>query len=535
MEWWKERVLYQIYPRSFNDSNQDGYGDINGIIEKLDYFKDLGIGILWLSPVYSSPDFDNGYDVSNYYDINPKLGTMEDMNNLLKEAEERDIKVVMDLIINHTSSEHQWFQKSKAGIEPYSDYYIWRKGKNGKKPNNWTSFFTGPAWTYDESRQKYYLHLFAPEQPDLNYQNPKVLEEVKNVMTYWLKKGVSGFRCDVINILFKNTLENGRKQIALKGIEHYLTTEGNHKILRDIKKTVLNNFDCFTVGETILVTPKTARDLTNNELDMVFSFEHMECDQYLLKWFKRKFNKKKFFKALVKWQNELDWNANYFENHDQLRSVSRFGNDKKYHKESAKALGMMLLTLRGTPFVYQGEEIGMTNFDYKSVDDLRDIESITVDKFLKRLFIPKRIRWNLFLKKTSRDNVRTPMQWSDYKNAGFTEGTPWLKVNGNYKTINVLTEQNEKDSILNFYKSMIALRNSSEVLKKGAFKEYLIQRDVFGFYRYYKDTNYLILINLSKYNRVVSVKGQVVISTYETEEYDGILKPYEGIIMEDKL
>ena len=238
MEWWKERVLYQIYPRSFNDTNSDGYGDINGITEKLDYFKDLGIGILWLSPVYSSPDFDNGYDVSDYCDINPKLGTMEDMDNLLKVAKEKDIKIVMDLIINHTSSEHEWFKKSKDGIEPYKDYYIWQKGKGDKLPNNWTSFFTGPAWTYDENRKEYYLHLFAKEQPDLNYQNPKVLEEVKKVMTYWLDKGVSGFRCDVINILYKNTLDDGKKQIALKGIEHYLTTEGNHKILKDLKKTV---------------------------------------------------------------------------------------------------------------------------------------------------------------------------------------------------------------------------------------------------------------------------------------------------------
>ncbi len=535
MEWWKERVLYQIYPRSFNDTTNNGYGDINGITEKLDYLKELGIGIIWLSPVYNSPDFDNGYDISDYYGINPKFGTMEDMDLLLAEARKRDIKIVMDLVINHTSSENEWFKKSVMGIEPYKDFYIWRKGKGKKRPNNWTSFFSGPAWTYAKERDEYYLHLFAPEQPDLNYQNPRVLDEVKKIITFWLDKGVSGFRCDVINILFKNTLENGKAQLALKGLEHYLSTEGNHRILKELRKDVFDNYDCFTVGETVLVTPKTARELTDNELNMVFSFEHMECDQFLLKWFKRKFNKKKFFNTLVKWQYELDWNANYFENHDQLRSVSRFGNDKEYHKESAKALCMLLLSLKGTPFLYQGEEIGMTNFDYKSLADLQDVESHMIDSFLKKLLVPKFIRWNRFLKKSSRDNVRTPMQWSDYDNAGFTDGTPWLKVNGNYKDINVIKQQNEEDSILSFYKKMIYLRNTSDVLKQGDFKEFVIKKDVFGFYRIYKDVNYLVLINLSRHNRLVPVEGKIVISNYETNEYNGILKPYEGIILEDRL
>ena len=305
--WWKEEVVYQIYPRSFKDSNNDGIGDIKGIISKLDSLKDLGIGIIWLSPVYKSPNQDNGYDVADYLSINPEYGTMKDMDLLLVEANKRNIKIVMDLIINHTSDQHEWFQKSTKGVQPYKDYYIWKDPKNGREPSNWSSFFTGKAWEYNKKRNQYYLHLFAKGQPDLNYHNPKVIEEVKDIIRFWLDKGVKGFRCDVINILYKSTLENGKKQLALRGLEHYLSQEGNHKILQELRRDVFDKYDCFTVGETILVDLDTARRLTNEnnkELNMLFAFEHMEADQYLIKWFKRKFNPKKFFLTLSKWQKE---------------------------------------------------------------------------------------------------------------------------------------------------------------------------------------------------------------------------------------
>ena len=352
LHWWQERVIYQIYPRSFMDSDGDGVGDLPGIIGKLDNLRDLGAGAIWLSPVYPSPDADNGYDISDYRGIDPKYGTMEDMDRLIAEAAKRDIKIIMDLVINHTSDRHPWFQASRDPGSPYRDWYLWRPGRDGGKPSNWTSFFAEDCWEPDPRSGEYYLHLFAKEQPDLNWGNPAVMEAIKDIMRFWLEKGVAGFRCDVINILFKTSLENGRKKLILTGSEHYLSQEGTHRILRELRREVLDTYRAFTVGETVFVTPRTALELCapeRKELDLVFTFEHMDADQFTVKWFKRPFHAGRLAAALAKWQEALPWNALYLENHDQPRGVSRFGDESRWRTESAKLLGTMLLTLRGTP------------------------------------------------------------------------------------------------------------------------------------------------------------------------------------------
>ena len=334
--WWKRKIIYQIYPMSFCDSNGDGIGDLPGIISR------LGVGALWLSPVYPSPNKDNGYDISDYCEIHPNYGTLADMDRLIAEAKKRDIRIIMDLVINHTSDRHEWFQKSRRREEPYTDFYIWRKGEKGKKPTNWGSFFGEDCWEYDEVRGEYYLHLFAKEQPDLNYHNEKVIAAIEDVMRFWLDRGVAGFRCDVINIIYKEAIKNGRWRPALTGCEYYLSTPGCHRVLHRLNRDVLSRYDAFTVGETVFVTPKMADDLVNPQLEelcTVFSFEHMETDCFKIKWFLRKFKPDRFFACLTKWQNALPWNTVYFENHDQPRSVSRYGNDAEYHDQSAKALG----------------------------------------------------------------------------------------------------------------------------------------------------------------------------------------------------
>jgi len=535
-KWWKERVIYQIYPKSFQDTNGDGIGDIQGIIDHLDDLKSLGIGILWLSPVYKSPNADNGYDISDYRAIHPDYGTMEDMDKLIIEANKRDIKLIMDLVINHTSDEHPWFQASRDPNSPYRDYYYWRKGKNGKLPNNWTSFFAEDCWTYDAQSDAYYLHLFAKKQPDLNYHNPKVLLEIKDIMRFWLSKGISGFRCDVINIIYKTSLENGRKKLILTGSEHYISQEGAHTILRSLRHDVLNDFDCFTVGETVFVTPEMGKalcDESREELDMIFSFEHMETDQYFVKWFKRKFNAVRFASTLTKWQNELEWNANYLENHDQPRSLSRFGNDKEYWSESAKMLATLLVTLKGTPFIYQGQEIGMTNFDFESLEELRDVESFNVDALARKLHIPAKMRWNM-MKKTSRDNGRTPVQWNSKANAGFTTGTPWIGVNKNYQSINLEAQINDDNSVLNYYKKAIALRVNSEILTYGTFFKELISDDLFIYRRALVDDKLTILLNFGKKTHTVNRTGDVLLSNYNKTYFDGTLLPYEAVVLKQK-
>lgn len=531
--WWKQRIVYQIYPMSFCDSNGDGIGDIRGIISKLDYLKELGVGVLWLSPVYPSPNKDNGYDISDYCGIHENYGSLEDMDELIAEAKSRGIKIIMDLVINHTSDQHDWFQKSRRRIEPYTDFYIWEKGEKGKKPSNWGSFFGEDCWEFDDVRGEYYLHLFAKEQPDLNYHNEAVVKAVEDVMRFWLDRGVSGFRCDVINIIYKDSLEDGSWKPALIGSEHYISTEGNHRLLNRFNREVFSNYDCFTVGETVFVTPKMADDLVNPEraeLNCVFSFEHMETDCYHIKWFIRKFSPDRFFKTLTKWQSALDWNTVYFENHDQPRSVSRFGDDGRYHDESAKALATLLLTLRGTAFVFEGQEIGMTNFDFPDMEKIRDVESINIWNLTGRLHFPKKLRWKM-IKLKSRDNARTPMQWSAEANGGFSTGSPWLSVNGNYPDINVSKQISDENSVLSFYKRLIAYRNESEVLKLGSFRELYRRGGVYAFERVLSGETLKVVINLTAKTKKSPLSGQTVISNYERDRIDGALLPYEAAII----
>ena len=534
--WWQNGAVYQIYPRSFQDSDGDGMGDLRGILSRLDILKELGVSILWLSPVYPSPGADNGYDISDYRNIDPRFGTMADMETLIHEANSRNMRVIMDLVINHTSTAHEWFEKSRRRIEPYTNYYYWRpKGPKGGKPNNWTGFFGEDCWEYDEIRGEYYLHLFAKSQADLNYHEAAVLEEIKGILRFWLDKGVSGFRCDVVNILFKDSLESSRKKLLLTGSEHYLSLEGTHEILRTLRKEVLSEYDCFTVGETVFVTPRQGRELCEEdrgELDMIFSFEHMETDQFFVKWFPRRFNARRFVSSLCRWQKALSWNALYFENHDQPRSVSRFGCDwnDALHAASAKMLCTLLLTLRGTPFIYQGQEIGMTNFDYTDMRELDDVESKNIDALLKRLGFSKAARWRK-MQKRSRDNARTPMQWSAEKNAGFTSGTPWLGVNKNYTRINVEAQMADANSIWRYYQKLLALRASSDVLLNGGFKPLALTRRLFAFERHYAGDTLRVLCNFSSRPLQADFAGELLLSSEGRSEFHALLLPYETVIL----
>ena len=533
--WWKQKIIYQIYPMSFCDSNGDGIGDLPGIISRLDYLQRLGVGALWLSPVYPSPNKDNGYDISDYCEIHPNYGTLADMDRLIAEAKKRDIRIIMDLVINHTSDRHEWFQKSRRREEPYTDFYIWRKGEKGKKPTNWGSFFGEDCWEYDEVRGEYYLHLFAKEQPDLNYHNEKVIAAIEDVMRFWLDRGVAGFRCDVINIIYKEAIKNGRWRPALTGCEYYLSTPGCHRVLHRLNRDVLSRYDAFTVGETVFVTPKMADDLVNpqrEELCTVFSFEHMETDCFKIKWFLRKFKPDRFFACLTKWQNALPWNTVYFENHDQPRSVSRYGNDAEYHDQSAKVLATLLLTLRGTPFLYEGEEIGMTNFDFPDMDKVRDVESINIWNIGKRLHLPYGLCWRM-IKTKSRDNARTPMQWDDSINGGFSAGTPWLSVNGNYPRINVKQQEDDPGSVLSYYRQLIAFRNGSRVLQEGDFTELYRKNGVYAYRRACDGKALTVVISLAEGERKNPASGEVVCSNYGRETAPARLAPYEALILRE--
>jgi len=558
-QWWKDRVVYQIYPRSFQDTNGDGIGDIPGITSRLDEIKSLGVGVIWLSPVYKSPDADNGYDISDYRNIDPKFGTMADMDELISQALSRDIRIIMDLVINHTSDEHEWFQKSRDKNSPYRDYYIWRPGKpGGKPPNNWTGFFMGSTWEYDDLSGEYYLHLFHKKQPDLNYHNPKVIEEVKDIMRFWLDKGVAGFRCDVINAIYKASLADGKFRIVARGLEHYKSREGTHRILNELRRDVLSHYDCFTVGESVMVDLNEAKQLCDPdrcELDMLFYFDHLEVDRRVARYIPKKFKAKNLLDVLTKWQQGLDWNALYLENHDQPRIVSHYGDDGEYHERSAKLLATMLLTLRGTPFIYQGQEIGMTNFDFTDLSQLNDVESHGVDKLLRSLGIPARMRWN-WIRTASRDNARTPVQWSAESGAGFTSGTPWLGINGNHTSINYSEQQGRQDSVLSYYKQMIALRASSDTLKYGRFKPLYAKAGLIVYSRILGAEEYTIMLNFSgKSVRIADVgritapgngrvtaletvgaaapgTWRVVASNIGRETFDGNLSPWEAVVIQ---
>ncbi len=534
---YKHSTVYQIYPRSFCDSDGDGVGDIKGIISKLDYIASLGVDVIWLSPVYKSPNDDNGYDISDYKAIQPEFGTMDDFDLLLSEAKARGISIIMDLVINHTSDEHEWFEKALAGEEKYRDYYVIKKGKDGKLPNNWGNFFAECPWEPfgDPKNEEYYLHLFSKKQPDLNWYNPEVYREIVDIMRFWLDKGVAGFRCDVINVIFKQSFADGKKSLALTGKEHYLSTEGCHNILAALRRDVLNNYETLTVGETVMVDLKDAADLTlpeRGELDMVFAFEHMECDQIGVKWFKTKFKPKKLMRVLTKWQEGLPWNSCYFENHDQPRSVTRFTKGGEFRAIGSKMLLGLLFSLRGTTYLYQGQEIGMTNGAFDSLDEIMDIESHNVDKMAKKLGIINPFRWKL-IKTTSRDNARTPMQWNTNRHAGFTTGTPWLKLHPNCKEVNVKTDLADKNGIIAFFKKMNAYKKSSEVMKEGSFKELYRGKWVYVFERELDGKKLTVICNFK--DKAVSypmnIKGKRVICNYDAETKK--LRPYEYVLIEN--
>ncbi|MBQ7279082.1 MAG: alpha-glucosidase [Clostridia bacterium] len=530
--WWQEKTVYQIYPMSFCDSNGDGVGDIPGIISKLPYLKSLGVGLLWLSPVYRSPGEDNGYDISDYTDIDPKFGTLRDMDRLIAEAKKLGLGIVMDLVINHTSKEHEWFQKSRRREAPYTDFYYWRDGRGKRPPNNWTGFFGGSCWTFDTVRGQYYLHLFAKGQPDLNYHTPAVIEAVEKVMDFWLARGVAGFRCDVITLLWKDSLKNGFPKYILTGSERYMNRPGCHALLQRFYRDVLSKYDCFTVGETVLISPREAQKLTNREqpeLSMAFTFDHLGADNFFIKWFPRKFALRRFFKSLEKWQKALSWNALVLENHDQARSVSRFGDESP---ESAKAMLTLLLTLRGTPFIYQGEELGMTNARFASMADIQDVESHNIDGILQKLGVSEKKRFRL-MQIASRDNARTPMQWSDEPNAGFTTGTPWLKVNENYTRINARMEEQDPNSVLHWCKALLAYRNASQILKEGTCRFTVKEKRWCKIERRLGRDRLYVIINWSNTPLRLPLLGKPALSTHGTKTLNHLLQPWEAVIIED--
>lgn len=545
--WWKEAVVYQIYPRSFCDSNGDGIGDLNGITSKLDYLKELGIDVIWLSPVYKSPNDDNGYDISDYEDIMTEFGTMDDFDKMLAAAHERGIKIVMDLVVNHTSDEHPWFVESRSSKDNEKrDYYIWKEGKDGKEPTNWGSAFSGPAWKYDEKTDMYYLHLFSVKQPDLNWENPKVRKEVFDMMTRWCEKGIDGFRMDVISLISKPEGYPDAKVVGLYG-DMGICANGPkvHDYLKEMNEKVLSKFDIMTVGETAGVTLEEAKKYANtdgSELNMVFQFEHMDLDGgEKFKWSTQPMPLVPLKENLSKWQKGLDgvaWNSLYFCNHDQPRIVSRLGDESDAYRElSAKCIATCLHMMQGTPYVYQGEELGMTNTVFNSVDDFRDLESVNAYRELVESglytdgdMFPK-------IAHKSRDNARTPMQWDASENAGFTTGTPWIAVNPNYKKINVADQLKREDSVFHYYQKLIRLRKENEIIVYGNY-ELLLPEDenIFAYIRTLDNQKLLVVCNFSKSEQKFDFSGyenaKVLISNYNRDaREDGILKPYEATVL----
>ncbi|MED4229303.1 alpha-glucosidase [Neobacillus cucumis] len=540
-KWWKESVVYQIYPLSFKDSNGDGIGDLQGIISKLDYLKDLGIDVIWICPIYQSPNHDNGYDISDYRAIMKQFGTMEDFDELLAQAHERGLKIIMDLVINHTSDEHPWFIESRSSLDnPKRDYYIWRKGKNGALPNNWESYFSGSVWEYDETTEEYYLHLYTKNQPDLNWENENVIRDVEEMVRWWLDKGVDGFRMDAIaHIVKAENLPDAPNPNNLPYVRAYSlfsNLEKVHTLLRDLNDKVLYKYDIMTVGETSGLGPEQALNYIGNErheLNMVFQFEHMLLDSATGgtgKWELTPWNLLDLKNIMSKWQtvlHEKGWNANYLCNHDQPRSVSRFGNDGKYRKESAKMLATFLLTLEGTPYIYQGEEIGMTNPQFQSIHEYRDIETLNYYQQAVESGTPIDTIMEAIWKK-SRDNSRTPMQWDDSHAAGFTTGTPWIKVNSNYQEVNVQEALKDENSIYHYYRKLIDLRKKHEGLVYGEYKLLLpLDPDLYVYTRKYEEEEFLIILNF--FNRtpvfklpeeLSSLSAELLLSNYKVEKED---------------
>ena len=550
-KWWKESVVYQIYPKSFKDSNGDGVGDIRGIIQKLDYLKELGVNVLWISPMLESPQDDNGYDISDYRRIYKEYGTMEDYEELLSEAHKRDIRILMDLVVNHTSDEHNWFIESrKSKDNPYRDYYIWKDPVNGKEPNNWGGAFGGSAWEYDPQTQMYYMHLFSKKQPDLNWDNEKVRQEVYDMMTFWCEKGIDGFRMDVISMISKDqAFPDGKMNNSLYGDFGPYCVHGPriHEFLQEMNREVLSRYDIMTVGETSGVTIEEAQKYAGEagkELKMVFQFEHVDngSGDYG-KWTTEKYDFKEFKRIMIKWQEELQgkaWNSLFLGNHDQPRSVSRFGNDNPAYREtSAKMLATCLHMMQGTPYVYQGEELGMTNVYFDKLEDYRDIESINFFTELTEsgFMTPEYMMKCLMLR--SRDNARTPMQWDDSEQAGFTDGESWIKVNPNYKEINAAQQLKDPNSIFHYYQKLISLRKEKDIIVYGEFEAlYRDDEQIFAYTRKLDQEKLLTVCNFSERNAEMEIpeefKGaECLITNLDRTVFEGkiVLKPYEAFVL----
>ncbi|MEG2110338.1 alpha,alpha-phosphotrehalase [Clostridium sp.] len=539
--WWKKATVYQIYPKSFNDSNDDGIGDIGGIIEKLDYLKNLGVEVVWLTPIYVSPQNDNGYDIADYYNIDPLFGTMEDFEKLLSETHKRGMKLIMDMVVNHTSTEHMWFKEALKGKDnPYHDYYIWKDGKEGTAPNNWVSKFGGSAWKYVPSLKQYYLHLFDVTQGDLNWECKTLREEVYKMMRFWLDKGVDGFRLDVINLLSKDqrflndTLEDANHD----GRRFYTDGPKIHDYLREMNEEVFSKYDeSMTVGEMSSTTIDNCIKYTKpsrKELTMTFSFHHLKVD-YLNgeKWSLMPFDFKKLKKILFDWQVEMEegdgWNAVFWCNHDQPRVLSRFGDDANYLEESAKMLATVIHLMRGTPYIYQGEELGMTNPMFDNIDLYRDVESINAYNNLKKKGYKEEEILNI-LKVKSRDNSRTPMQWDDSENSGFTKGKPWISVSENYEVINAKNNLLNEYSVFNYYKKLIKLRKENEIISNGTIKPIFKENSsIFAYERELNGEKLLII------NNFYGKKIKILLNNYKIENGEILLSNYEGGILAENM
>jgi alpha-glucosidase len=543
--WWKEAVAYQVYPRSFMDSNGDGIGDIQGIISKLDYLQELGIDVIWISPMYQSPNDDNGYDISDYQEIMNEFGTMADFDQLLHETHQRGMKLILDLVINHTSDEHQWFIESRSSKEsPKRDWYIWRDGKDGKEPNNWESIFGGSAWEYDEETDQYFLHIFSKKQPDLNWENKEVRQSLYDMVNWWLDKGIDGFRVDAISHIKKEAgLEDMPNPKGLKYVscfDRMMNVEGIHTFLEELKEETFSKYDIMTVGEANGVTVDDAADVDqwvgekHGKFNMVFQFEHLNLWDAEVK---KELNIIELKDVLSRWQKGLEgkgWNALFIENHDKARVVSTWGNDKEYWRESATAFAAIYFLMQGTPFIYQGQEIGMTNVQFDSIDDYNDVSAKNMYRLKKAEGASHEeimdVIWS-----SGRDNSRTPMQWSDEVNAGFSSGSPWIKVNPNYKSINVEFQKKDETSILNFYKKMIQLKKANEVFTYGTY-DLLLAEDpqVYAYTRMLNQDKVLVIANLSvKPAKVKDINvdpHNLILSNYDVKEQAGTLslQPYEA-------
>lgn len=542
--WIKKGVVYQVYPRSFKDGNNDGIGDLRGLISKLEYIRDLGANIIWMNPIYPSPNDDMGYDISDYRDIMPEFGTMDDFEELLAKAHSLGIKIMLDLVVNHTSDEHQWFKDSVARKGKYTDFYIWRDPKDGKEPNNWGGSFQGSAWEYVPERGQYYLHLFSKKQPDLNWENPQVRQEVYSLMKFWLDKGIDGFRMDVINYISKpKELPDGKVGANGFGDFHPIALNGprQNEFLREMNEKVLSQYDIVTVGETVMVKPEHAlhyANLDGSELDMVFHFQHMGVDSGKYgKWSDNRFDFMKLKRILSDWQEKLNgkaWNSLYWDNHDQPRGVSRFGDDstEEYRTKSAKMIATCLYLMQGTPYILEGDELGMTNVAFDDIEDYEDIDTRNSYKAFTEKGVPHEEMMR-YVHRHSRDNGRTPMQWDDSENAGFSKAKPWLKVNPNYRTINAAAEIKDPDSVYNYYRKLLEFRKNSDLVIDGDFT--LTNADdtqIFSYERRLNGKALYVFCNFSNKNtKKLNFKGKEILGNYN--DVSDCLRPYEAKVFED--